>query len=119
MKSAKTSHRTYQKGLWAEYVCAWVLRLKGYRILARRYKTPRGEVDLIAKRAHHLAFVEVKYRPDEEAGLVALTPRQAARIKDAAQIFVSQHPSYAACDQRLDLMIVRPFRWPVHLVNLS
>ena len=60
-------------GRWAESLAAWSLRLRGYRIVARRFRTPLGEIDLIAQRGRLVAFVEVKARTDLEQALVALT----------------------------------------------
>ena len=62
----------YARGLVAEGIAAWVLRLKGYRVLATRYRTPLGEIDIVARRGKVLAFVEVKARPTVEAGLEAI-----------------------------------------------
>ena len=50
------------RGRRGEALAAWYLRLKGWRILAKRVKTPRGEIDLIARRGNVVAFVEVKWR---------------------------------------------------------
>ena len=57
----------YARGLVAEGIAAWLLRLKGYRVLATRYRTPLGEIDIVARRGKVLAFVEVKARPTVEA----------------------------------------------------
>jgi len=55
--------KTYQRqGHLAEFIAAWLLRMKGYRILKKRYKTPVGEIDLIAARGWTLIAVEVKQR---------------------------------------------------------
>jgi putative endonuclease len=66
-------------GRWAESVAAWSLRLRGYRIVARRFRTPLGEIDLIARRGRLVAFVEVKARGDLEQALVALSLKQRQR----------------------------------------
>jgi Holliday junction resolvase-like predicted endonuclease len=61
--------RAYRHGLLAETVAALLLRLKGHRIIARHYKTPVGEIDLVALKGKRLAFVEVKQRKTfDEAG---------------------------------------------------
>ena len=55
--------RAYRRGVFAETAAALMLRLKGYAIVARRYKTPVGEIDLVALKGKRLAFLEVKRRP--------------------------------------------------------
>ncbi|HET6469484.1 MAG TPA: YraN family protein [Geminicoccaceae bacterium] len=106
-----TSHSA---GRTAELVAAWLLRLKGFRIMARRYATPLGEIDLIAKRGRLLLFVEVKRRADLAAATEAALPRQRARIVRAAELFLQRRPDLAGhC--RFDLIAVAPWRWPVHV----
>jgi putative endonuclease len=105
-------------GQAAEGVAAWLLRAKGWRILARRLKTPLGEIDIVAKRGKVVAFVEVKARPDLTAGLLALQPRQRQRLQRAATLFLAQQPRYARDhDLRFDLVVIRPWRWPVHIAD--
>jgi putative endonuclease len=102
-------------GRLAERVAAWSLRLRGYRVLARRYRTPLGEIDLIVRRGRLLAFVEVKGRADLAAALGALGQRQRQRMARAAELFLLHHPSHADCALRFDLVAVRPWRPPRHL----
>ena len=104
-----------RRGHRAETLAAWLLRLKGYRVLARRYKTPAGEIDLIARRGRTVAFVEVKERPDEVAALEAVTPASRKRIARAAALWVSRHPAAANLDLRFDVVLARPGRLPRHL----
>ena len=102
----------------AERAAAWLLRAKGWRILARRLKTPLGEIDIVALRGRTVAFVEVKARPDLAAGMLALQPRQRERLRRAATLFLAQQPLYARDhDLRFDLVVVRPWRWPVHIAD--
>lgn len=89
----------------------------GYRLRARRYKTPVGEIDVIASRGRVLAFIEVKARPSIDEGLYAVTPAQAARIRRAAEMYLAAHPDCAGQDARFDLMVLRPWRWPRHIKN--
>lgn len=112
--SAPSRLKAWRYGLAAETVCAWWLRLHGYRIMARRYRTPVGEVDLIARRGRILAFVEVKARGDS-AALAAPSPRQRRRIVRAAQAFLQRHPRLAGLDPRFDVISVAPWRLPRHL----
>jgi putative endonuclease len=104
-------------GRWAESVAAWSLRLRGYRIVARRFRTPLGEIDLVACRGRLLAFVEVKARTDLEQALEALGPRQRQRTVRAAEAFLMRHPRYLQHTLRFDLVAVRPWRMPRHLAD--
>ena len=97
---------TYQDGLWAESVAEIVLRLKGYRILARRYKTSLGEIDLVVRRGKSVAFVEVKKRRTIPEALESLTPAMKRRIINAARHFLAAYPDYGSCDMRFDLFVV-------------
>lgn len=104
----------YGLGLDAETRAAWLLRLKFHAILARRFRTPVGEIDLVARRGHTLVFVEVKARATADAALEAVTPAARRRILAAADRFVAAHPAYADYDRRFDLVLVVPGRWPHH-----
>lgn len=105
----------YRKGLSSESRALWFLRLKGYRILARRYKTPFGEIDLVASRGRILVFVEVKARDIMSDGLEAVTPKSQERIQRAAMRFVQQSPGFQDHDWRFDAIVVRPRRLPYHM----
>jgi putative endonuclease len=86
------------------------LTMKGYRILAWRYKTPMGEVDVIAARGAVLAFVEVKLRPDLDAGLWAITPKMQHRIARAAGHFMAANPRLSKAFPRFDVVAVSGLR---------
>lgn len=106
----------YRIGRSAETIAAWLLRLKGFRILAQRYATPVGEIDLIARRGELLVFVEVKRRAALGTATEALLPRQQQRVARAAAIFLQQggrRASSASC--RFDVVAVAPWRWPLHI----
>jgi putative endonuclease len=107
----------YRRGRLSEWVAAAALLAKGYRILARRTRTPYGEVDLIAVRGKRLAFVEVKRRATRLEGEAAITPRQAARIARAAEFWVSRNKAYRDHELGLDVVFVTSNRLPVHLRN--
>lgn len=104
-------------GRLAETLAALSLRLRGYRVVARRFRTPLGEIDLIVRRGRLLAFVEVKARADLEQALVALGTRQRERTVRAAQLFLASHPSFQGHTLRFDVVAVRPWRLPHHLVD--
>lgn len=106
----------YRRGLGAEGLAAWLLRLKGYRILGRRVKTPVGEIDLIARRGDVVAFVEVKRRVAADDALTAVTPAGRRRIAAAARAWLARHPEHARGTLRFDLVVVAARRLPRHVV---
>jgi putative endonuclease len=101
----------------AEGIAACWLRLKGYQILARRYRTPVGEIDLIARKRSMLAFVEVKMRGDIDSALHAITASQRQRIERTARLFLARRPELARLDARFDALLLAPWRLPRHLVD--
>ncbi len=109
--------RAWLRGMAAESLAAWVLRFKGYRILARRLRTPAGEIDIVARRARLIAFVEVKARADYRDAVESVTPRQQRRIQQAAQFYLAGQPALAGFDQWFDVMIIRPGHLPTHLID--
>jgi putative endonuclease len=96
----------YSIGVAAESSARGLLESKDYRILAQRYKTKGGEIDLVAKRGDHLAFVEVKRRKTQEEAAYAILPRQQARIAVAAEIFLGEHSELAHCSASFDVILV-------------
>jgi putative endonuclease len=98
-------------------MAAALLMAKGYRILERRAKTARGEIDLIAVRRRRLVFVEVKRRPSIEDAQASITPRQRERIRQAALLWLAGKARYQQHDLGFDVVFVIPRRWPVHLEN--
>lgn len=113
----ETRRQAHRLGHAAEWRAVWRLRLAGYTILARRYKTKLGEIDIVARRGGVLAFVEVKARADLEKASFALRPRQFGRVAAAASLFVARHPHYAAHSLRFDAMLVSGL-WPRHLTDV-
>jgi len=106
----------FRTGLSAETRAAAYLMAKGYRILAKRFRTPHGEIDLIAKRRNLVAFVEVKARATLDDAAFAVTPRQQSRIIDAAQGWLIAHPEHAELELRFDAILIAPRRLPRHLL---
>src|ERR1700735_1548284 len=106
----------FQTGLSAETRAAAYLMAKGYRILAKRFRTPYGEIDIVARKRGLLAFVEVKARASLDEAAYAVTPRQQARIIDAAQAWLMAHPEHAEYELRFDAMLIAPRRLPRHLL---
>ncbi|KAF0114175.1 MAG: hypothetical protein FD149_1900 [Rhodospirillaceae bacterium] len=110
--------RAERWGRYAEILGLMVLWLKGYRILARRFRVGGvGEIDIIARRGQVIAFVEVKARSDEATAAFALTPRQQKRIARTAEVFLARHRVPAACIVRFDALLVSGF-FPRHLVDV-
>jgi putative endonuclease len=106
----------FRTGLSAETRAAAYLMAKGYRILARRFRTPYGEIDIVARRRNLVAFIEVKARASLDDAAYAVTPRQQARIIDAAQGWLMAHPEHAEFELRFDAMLIAPRRLPRHLL---
>ena len=107
--------KAYERGLLAETLCVILLRLKGFRILLRRYKTNVGEVDIVAKRGRHLHFIEVKARTREADCLHAVSPMQQQRIARAAEKFLAGASHLSALDVHFDLMYLLPGGLPRHI----
>jgi putative endonuclease len=105
----------FRTGLSAETRAAAFLMAKGYRILARRFRTPHGEIDIVARRRNLVAFIEVKARASLDEAAFAVTPRQQARIIAAAQAWLMAHPEHADFDLRFDAMLIAPRHLPRHL----
>ena len=106
--------RAQRRGRFAEWLCLWHLRLRGWRILASGWRCPSGEIDILARRGRVLAVIEVKSRNQLDAAASALTPRQRRRIARAADTFLLSRPDLAPLDLRFDLMLVAPLRVPRH-----
>jgi putative endonuclease len=101
-------------GLKAESIAALILRLKGYRILARRFVISGGEIDLIVKRGAMIAFVEVKARADMEVAAIAISATKQRRIARAARVWLARNPWAAGLTLRGDAIFVAPGRLPRH-----
>jgi putative endonuclease len=114
--SAEAQRRiAFRFGLSAESRAAAYLVAKGYRILARRFRTSLGEIDIVAMRRGVLVFVEVKARDSFDAAAEAIGKRQQNRIIAAAQLWLAAHPEDAMRDMRFDVVLVVPGRLPRHL----
>ena len=98
--------RAYRSGRVAEALVALLLRLKGHRIVARRYATPVGEIDLVALKGKRLAFVEVKRRKTADDAAYSVTAKQRRRIVRAAQYWLASHPAFAGHDIAFDVVVV-------------
>ena len=106
-----------KQGRAGERIAAWWLRLHGWRIVGERVRTRRGEVDLIARRGATIAFVEVKTRGDAAALALAIDEYRLRRVVDAAEALLARYGAGAE-NIRIDVMLIRPWRLPVHLKNV-
>ncbi len=93
-------------GRRAEWLAALAYGLRGYQVLARRFRTPGGEIDIVARRGGALAFIEVKARRNHDAAIASVTPVARRRIEQAARSFLARHPHLAHLDVRYDIAAV-------------
>lgn len=103
-----------RRGYISEYIAALVLMLKGYRIVALRYRTKLGEIDIIARKRDLAVFVEVKARRDELRAVDAVSYAAQKRIRNASDLWLSRQPDYSRLSQRYDIVAVLPGRLPRH-----
>lgn len=115
-RSTDTRRIAEQAGRRGERLAGWWLRLKGWRILDRRVRTPAGEVDLVARRGNLVAFVEVKTRATPAELDIAIDQRRLARVAAAAEVLM---PRYAGPndDIRVDVLLLAPGTRPRHIEN--
>lgn len=114
---ANRRRQAEQRGRWAESLAILALRLRGYRLLARRFKSGSGEIDLIMRKGDVTAFIEVKHRTSRAAALEAVTAFQARRIAAAAATWMAKDPAAARQFCRFDIVTVTPYQWPQHIEN--
>lgn len=107
----------FRLGISAESRAAMFLIAKGYRIAARRWKTPVGEIDIVARRRHALVFVEVKARAEFDAAAEAVTEQSKRRIVAAAELWLAHHPDDAQANIRFDVILIVPGTMPRHIAN--
>jgi putative endonuclease len=113
-KTTRTSHRT---GLIAERIAVWCLRAKGYRILAQRYKTRYGEIDIVARHKDTIVFIEVKARKLKNDALESVTHKMKTRIERAALLYIAQHEYAQDMGVRFDFIALSPPFFFRHLDN--
>lgn len=106
-----------KRGRRGEAMAAWFLRFQGWRIVGERVKTPRGEVDLIARRGKTVAFVEVKMRSRALDLATAIDAYRLRRVAAAAEILLPKYGKDTE-NMQIDVILVAPWRWPHHLRNV-
>ncbi|PRD43346.1 YraN family protein [Phyllobacterium phragmitis] len=115
MTAAARKRKAFFRGHSAERLASLALMLKGFRILARRYRTRLGEIDLIARRGDLVLIVEVKARATLESAMDAVNYASMRRIEAAADLWLARQPDRARLSLRFDLVAVLPWRWPLHV----
>lgn len=113
----RSRQQAHDHGHRAETIALWYLRFKGYRLLAQRFKSPMGEIDLIMRRGDTTVFIEVKARATVDQSLFAVTPQQSRRISAAAAYYAARNSKAAMAYQRFDIVAVPSYLWPTHIQN--
>ncbi|MEH6629475.1 MAG: YraN family protein [Halopseudomonas aestusnigri] len=109
--------KAQRKGIYAEQMASWFLRLKGYQILASNFKTKVGEIDLVARKGTTLCFIEVKKRATKAEAAEAISSRQKARIIRASEQFIGHRSRYLSFDKRFDAVLIGATVIPYHIKN--
>ncbi len=115
MSRAARGARARRRGRRAETIAALLLRLKGFRILARDLRLRAGEIDIVARRGGVIAFVEVKARRDLAEAAESLRARQRARILRAAGAYLAGRPDLRHLSPRFDAVLIGAVGWPRHV----
>lgn len=111
-----TSRQKAQKyGLFAETLAVFALRLKGYKIVERNFKTKLGEIDIIARKGDLVAIVEVKARKSLQASIDGVGYQSTQRIENAADLWLAKQKDAHLISMRFDIIAVQPRKWPVHI----
>lgn len=112
---ARRRWRAHKAGAGAETWAATYLRLKGWRVLARRFLVKGGEIDLVIQRGTTLAFVEVKHRAKLDDAMISIDAAKRRRMARAARVFVARRHLPPSTVLRADALYLAPWRWPVHV----
>lgn len=112
--SFSLKQQSYQFGKSSEWLAMLWLMLKGYNILNHRFKTPLGEIDIIAKKGRTVVFVEVKARRDINQLAHAVSFYQQERIMRAGGLYMAKRPYLHDCRIRFDVITLSPYKMPKH-----
>lgn len=107
--------KALRRGALAEYRAAFSLIMKGYRIVAFRYRTKLGEIDIIARKGNLIACVEVKARRSLKDSVFAVSDLSQRRIRAASYLWLAKQPDFVLLSVRYDIISVVAWRWPIHL----
>ena len=114
-RSARDRKKALRRGHVSEYIAAFSLMLRGYRILAMRYRVRVGEVDIVARRGDLVVCVEVKARRDLDSAVFAVTGTAQQRIRAASGLWLARQPDAHRLSLRYDIVAVLPWRLPRHV----
>ena len=115
--SNANKQRNEKRGHRAETAALILLRMKGYRLLARRFKSHHGEIDLIMRKGQTTAFIEVKARATTDSAITSVTTYQSKRISAAAGLWMAKDAKAASGFCRFDIVAVNAYLWPTHIEN--
>ena len=115
LRGAGERKKALRRGRMSEYLAAFHLLLRGYSVLAMRYRVKSGEIDIIARKGDVVSFIEVKARATTEASVLAVDGWTQNRIRNASMAWLSRQPDAGRLSCSYDIVAVRPWRWPVHL----
>ncbi|MBR4127025.1 MAG: YraN family protein [Alphaproteobacteria bacterium] len=117
----ETGKKARNEGYKAENTAALFLRLKGYKILERNFKPPKGtgagEIDIIASKHNIIVFIEVKRRVSLDSAAEAVNGHVQTRRIRGAEYFLMIHPELADKEMRFDVILIAPNRFPEHIQN--
>ena len=114
-RGSRDRKKALRRGHVSEYVAAFCLMLRGYRVVAMRYRVKSGEIDIIARKGGVVSFIEVKARATTEASVFAVDGETQSRIRNASMAWLSSQKDAGRLSYSYDIIAVRPWRWPVHL----
>ena len=117
-RDSASRRKAERRGRKGETLAVLLLMLKGYRIVARRFKTKLGEVDIIARRGNIAAMVEVKARASLIEAMDAVDSSAMRRIEAAGDLWLAKQRDFAKLNIRYDLIAILPRRLPVHVKSL-
>jgi putative endonuclease len=109
--------KSRRRGLWAESLAVTYLRLKGYRIIERNWRSKLGEIDVLVRKGQVLALVEVKTRGDAALARGAVLGPQQRRLSRALGHYLKTRPELSGLDLRCDVIAFAKLGWPVHIVD--
>jgi len=107
--------KAYHWGIEAEKFAAWFLRMKGYHIIAERYRNSQGEIDILARKGNLVAAVEVKARKSFEECAETVTPFKQQKIARAVELAIAELAELQGHDIRFDVIWIAPRKWPHHI----